>query len=684
MTPGPSSAPFGAPDHVHTSQHPDAPDPSHSGPSSLANQPKTCTLCGQQLDAPTLDPDRGQEARSATSAASAPSPSSFAFAPDPIAGQSRHSLHSAINAAAAAALSRHLDNGETLESIVVTDADGNPICSRCAAAAVRDVASPGQAQEQSPEPPRNAADDDVEMTDGSSPDDGERLTGPPRPPHHRQSSVLQEVREEDSTESPTSDRNLGDAAADTPSSRSIAIPIHTSASTTSTTSTTAAAPASSTISPRRRTAPWAASSPSSRPSHDTPNLSISVTNMGTGGDAAMPNPTDESEFPPLGRPGTSPVLRSPTSPTRSPTNDRGRMRFGSPPRGMQVDDLHSTSPILGRSGSFSRSLSYSTSGSDAAVASTSTPVVSFPQSSNASTVVHGFSPAQPRGRRSSSSGSIHVPAPVGAIPGAGKTRRPSVTRRLSRSSSSTAPTSLPFAAMAASSADLPACPIEEDPFGPSAVSRPRISTIPTHAISDTLFGSTASLIGLNMSGSMFRDASRAIKVLPSPFSHPNTSDDSRDTADGAASGIRIDETRWYDPLKPDPLQEICRVRSPPKGRGCLFPGALFQGTQKSGRNSYDVTVRIVNVDLEASHLCGYLNIRGLTEDWPELTTYFDAEIIGDRHGFVTGKWGATEADDLKHWVSGTLEQMVLEETECSSLLSLNRPASSHSDRCEAH
>ena len=56
------------------------------------------------------------------------------------------------------------------------------------------------------------------------------------------------------------------------------------------------------------------------------------------------------------------------------------------------------------------------------------------------------------------------------------------------------------------------------------------------------------------------------------------------------------------------------------------------------------------MDLEASHLCGYLNIRGLTEDWPELTTFFDAEIIGDRHSFVTNKWGAKEANDMTHWV----------------------------------
>ena len=109
------------------------------------------------------------------------------------------------------------------------------------------------------------------------------------------------------------------------------------------------------------------------------------------------------------------------------------------------------------------------------------------------------------------------------------------------------------------------------------------------------------------------------------------------------------QTRYFDATKLDPLPDISLKRLPPRGIGCLYPGALFTGTQKSGRSTYDVSVRIVNVDLAASSLCGYLNIRGLTEDWPELTTYFDAEIIGSKHGFLTRKWGATEADDLKHW-----------------------------------
>ncbi|EIM89860.1 uncharacterized protein STEHIDRAFT_51168, partial [Stereum hirsutum FP-91666 SS1] len=50
-----------------------------------------------------------------------------------------------------------------------------------------------------------------------------------------------------------------------------------------------------------------------------------------------------------------------------------------------------------------------------------------------------------------------------------------------------------------------------------------------------------------------------------------------------------------------------------------------------------------------SFLCGYLCIRGLTDDWPELTTYFDAEIIGSRYGFLTQNWGANEQEDMTHW-----------------------------------
>jgi len=54
--------------------------------------------------------------------------------------------------------------------------------------------------------------------------------------------------------------------------------------------------------------------------------------------------------------------------------------------------------------------------------------------------------------------------------------------------------------------------------------------------------------------------------------------------------------------------------------------------------------------MEESSLCGYLHIRGLTEEYPELTTFFDAEIIGNDHSFVTRKWDADVKTDQAHWV----------------------------------
>jgi len=93
----------------------------------------------------------------------------------------------------------------------------------------------------------------------------------------------------------------------------------------------------------------------------------------------------------------------------------------------------------------------------------------------------------------------------------------------------------------------------------------------------------------------------------------------------------------------------------------LYPGAHFSGTQKSGRSSYEVSVTIVDVDFSSSFLCGYLRIRGLTDDWPELTTYFDAQIIGSRYGFLTDDWGASEQEDMTHWARFPAFQKVKQE-----------------------
>lgn len=61
-------------------------------------------------------------------------------------------------------------------------------------------------------------------------------------------------------------------------------------------------------------------------------------------------------------------------------------------------------------------------------------------------------------------------------------------------------------------------------------------------------------------------------------------------------------------------------------------------------------ISLQNTDFASSVLCGYLRIQNLTQEYPELTTYFHAEIIGSRYGFVTSdEWGASEKDDMTHW-----------------------------------
>ena len=57
--------------------------------------------------------------------------------------------------------------------------------------------------------------------------------------------------------------------------------------------------------------------------------------------------------------------------------------------------------------------------------------------------------------------------------------------------------------------------------------------------------------------------------------------------------VRSSDTPLQHSPTPDPSVDITRIRVRSQGHHCLYPGATFQGTQKSGRNSYDVTVSIV-------------------------------------------------------------------------------------------
>ncbi|RKP24841.1 vacuolar import and degradation protein-domain-containing protein [Syncephalis pseudoplumigaleata] len=125
--------------------------------------------------------------------------------------------------------------------------------------------------------------------------------------------------------------------------------------------------------------------------------------------------------------------------------------------------------------------------------------------------------------------------------------------------------------------------------------------------------------------------------------------DTDGTDQQASPPATVDETNYGVLGHPRPWLDFFHTPLSPDRLGPLYPGACFQGEQRSGIHSYDVIVRIQHVDLEAATLSGYLHIHGLTTDYPELTTFFEAEIIGSRYSFLTRKWGASEEIDKRHW-----------------------------------
>lgn len=104
-------------------------------------------------------------------------------------------------------------------------------------------------------------------------------------------------------------------------------------------------------------------------------------------------------------------------------------------------------------------------------------------------------------------------------------------------------------------------------------------------------------------------------------------------------------------LDPVPVLSANRVSS--STYDCLYPGALFEGIQTNKTKEHRVSVRIVDINLQQSTLAGFLTIHDLTDQHPEITTFFDGQIIGDTHGFVTNDWGASEKNDMTHWYAST-------------------------------
>lgn len=194
------------------------------------------------------------------------------------------------------------------------------------------------------------------------------------------------------------------------------------------------------------------------------------------------------------------------------------------------------------------------------------------------------------------------------------------------------------AVSASASASPPASPHEPTPSASAVTPREipgaaRVPTAPTagHAAHSPTLLHSKSLPAARTAP--WETASAATAFARSSMPAPPSA--KRDMADERAS---------------NPLLEVGSRGVPSTARGCLYPGSVFRGTQSSGRNSYDVQIQIADVNLNEYTLCGYLTIWKLTDAHPELTTYFDAEIIGPKFGFVTGpRYGAKEHDDMRHW-----------------------------------
>lgn len=89
--------------------------------------------------------------------------------------------------------------------------------------------------------------------------------------------------------------------------------------------------------------------------------------------------------------------------------------------------------------------------------------------------------------------------------------------------------------------------------------------------------------------------------------------------------------------KQDVEEEADKLNIPPHLE-CLRPGITFEGFQQSKDNKYQVNVQVKDVSLSEYVFTGYLTIENLTANYPSLTTFFEAEIIGRKYGFLTRKW----------------------------------------------
>ncbi|SCU92356.1 LAMI_0E09934g1_1 [Lachancea mirantina] len=97
----------------------------------------------------------------------------------------------------------------------------------------------------------------------------------------------------------------------------------------------------------------------------------------------------------------------------------------------------------------------------------------------------------------------------------------------------------------------------------------------------------------------------------------------------------------------------------------LRPRTCFTGFQVSGYKRYQVMVTLQTVELPyegatstSPHMTGFLTIRGLTNQHPEITTFFEGYAVTDTVGFLSSAMPTELASlkaydqiDLEHWLN---------------------------------
>lgn len=121
----------------------------------------------------------------------------------------------------------------------------------------------------------------------------------------------------------------------------------------------------------------------------------------------------------------------------------------------------------------------------------------------------------------------------------------------------------------------------------------------------------------------------------------------------------------------------------------LKPNARYIGEQQSSKTRHQIRVEFKTVDLVNSMITGFLQITGLTEEYPEITTCFKGEIINNpllhsncklgcreahdkvlrRFSFITenSRWGSCPTNDLVHWSKLTGREYTSDEELLESL-----------------